>query len=260
VIFPAGLGRYLDGWTVELAWEWRPGRQTWRLTSPAGQVRYLKARPADAEIPLAAEAARLRWALAASLPVPPVVAEIQAGDADWLITEALPGVDATRSPLRASDPGRLVRILAAGLRRFHEQAPAAACPFRSGPEQVLEQAARRVRGGLVRPADLHPEHAHLSPEAALAELARLRPVRSDLVVCHGDYCLPNAMISGGVVSGYVDLGELAVADRWSDLAVATWSVTWNLGPGWEDEFLAAYGLGRDDQAMAFYRLSYDVAS
>jgi len=42
--------------------------------------------------------------------------------------------------------------------------------------------------------------------------------------------------------------------------MATWSVTWNLGRGWEDEFLAAYGLSRDDQAMAFYRLSYDLAS
>ena len=48
----------------------------------------------------------------------------------------------------------------------------------------------------------------------------------------------------GVVTGYVDLGELAVADRWWDLAVATWSLTWDLGPGWEAEFLACYGAAR----------------
>jgi kanamycin kinase len=60
------------------------------------------------------------------------------------------------------------------------------------------------------------------------------------------------------VTGFVDLGRLAVTDRWSDLAVATWSVTWNLGPGWEEEFLASYGVSRDREAVAFYRLAYDL--
>lgn len=32
---------------------------------------------------------------------------------------------------------------------------------------------------------------------------------------------------------------LGVADRWADLAVATWSTTWNYGPGWEEPVLDA---------------------
>jgi aminoglycoside phosphotransferase len=40
--------------------------------------------------------------------------------------------------------------------------------------------------------------------------------------------------------------------------VATWSVTWNLGPGFEGGFLASYGVRRVDLALAFYRLIYDV--
>ena len=47
------------------------------------------------------------------------------------------------------------------------------------------------------------------------------------------------------VSGFVDLGELGVADRWADLTTATWSVTRNLGPGWEHLFLASYGVAPD---------------
>ena len=88
----------------------------------------------------------------------------------------------------------------------------------------------------------------------------MRPTSEDLVVCHGDYCFPNILISGGDAVAYVDLGELGVADRWWDLAVASWSATWNVGPGFEDAFLAAYGIEPDRQRMAYYRLLYDLVS
>ncbi len=42
--------------------------------------------------------------------------------------------------------------------------------------------------------------------------------------------------------------------------MGSWSVTWNLGPGWEELFLASYGVRRDDRRIAFYRLLYDVRS
>ena len=42
--------------------------------------------------------------------------------------------------------------------------------------------------------------------------------------------------------------------------MATWSVTWNLGPGYEDLFLEEYGVARDDERIEFYRLLYDVVS
>jgi aminoglycoside phosphotransferase len=228
------------------------------MTGPGDTQRYLKAAPVDAAVPLRAEAIRLRWARGAGLPVPIVLAACAAGQTEWLLTEALPGRSAV-DPLLAAGPGALVRILADGLRRFH-RAPRGACPFGFGLADALAQVSRRVRAGKIAPEDMHDEHAHLSPTAALAELQRLRPDSEDLVVCHGDYCLPNVLISGGAATGFVDLGELGVADRWWDLAVGSWSVTWNLGPGWEDEFLACYGVARDERRIAFYRLLYDVTS
>ena len=61
-------------------------------------------------------------------------------------------------------------------------------------------------------------------------------------------------------SGYVDLGELGIADRWWDVTLGAWSTTWNVGPGYEDRFYEAYGVERDDDRIAFYRLLYDLAS
>jgi len=107
--------------------------------------------------------------------------------------------------------------------------------------------------------DFHGESSHLSAEKAIGHLNHTRPKSETLVECQ-DYCLPNVLIEGGTATGFVDLGELGVADRWWDLAVATWSVTWNLGPGYEDLLLEEYGLERDDDREAFYRLRYDVVS
>jgi kanamycin kinase len=258
VQIPAQIARYATGWHNELAWESGPLAKTWRLTGPAGEQRYLKCAPADAEVPLRREAVRLRWARRNRLPVPEVVAACAAGQAEWLLTDALPGRRASAREMRA-DPSLLVPMLADGLRRFH-QAPADECPFPAGIEVTLAEVGRRLRAGLITTTDLHPEHTHLSPAGALDELERLRPDGEDLVVCHGDYCLPNVLIYGGAATGFVDLGRLGVADRWLDIAIGSWSVTWNLGPGWEDLFFASYGVARDERRIAFYRLAYDVTA
>ena len=86
------------------------------------------------------------------------------------------------------------------------------------------------------------------------------PSHEELVVCHGDFCVPNILFNSGALKGFVDLGELGVADVWWDLAVATWSLEWNLGPGYEDLFLKEYGKRVDSEKIQYYRLLYDVVS
>jgi aminoglycoside phosphotransferase (APT) family kinase protein len=48
----------------------------------------------------------------------------------------------------------------------------------------------------------------------------------------------------------VDFGDLAVGDRWADLAVASMSLDWNFGEGHQPEFFAAYGIEPDERASA----------
>ena len=49
------------------------------------------------------------------------------------------------------------------------------------------------------------------------------------------------------------------AHRWADLAVATWSLAWNYGDGFDAEFFAAYGISRDPERVRYYRLLWDFA-
>ena len=66
---------------------------------------------------------------------------------------------------------------------------------------------------------------------------------------------PTAWEAAAAVSGIE-----CTTNRWWDLAVATWSVTWNFGPGYEDLFLSEYGVERDQKRTDFYRLLYDLVS
>ncbi|HEX9710993.1 MAG TPA: APH(3') family aminoglycoside O-phosphotransferase [Actinomycetota bacterium] len=247
-----------EGWDCELAWSLVPQAATWRLTR-GSEARYVKVARVGREPSLPAERVRLEWA-AGRLPVPTVLDGGTVDGVDWLLLAGLPGRDATVHPLR-EEPARLVPILARALRTLHE-APIDDCPFDFRLDAALAKVRQRVRDELVVPATDFPEELqHLTAQAALEWLESDRPDTEDVVLCHGDYCLPNVLFneSGGLI-GYLDLGKLGLADRWWDLAVATWSVTWNLGPGWEDLFLDAYGAARDPAREAYYRLMYNVVS
>lgn len=249
--------RYADWRWTEVS-SYPPDRVTYRLTSDSGTDHFLKLARPGVHPSLAAEVERTVWA-GGHLPVPRVLDRGSDIGVSWLLTEGLGGDDATDDRW-SGDPRRLVRSLGEGLRRFHE-APAVECPFDFRLDAALAQVGRRVDEGLVSPdEDFHAEFAHLSADDALKRLEATRPREESLVVCHGDYCAPNILIQDWRAVGFVDLGELGVADRWWDLAVATWSVEWNFGPGLQEVLLAAYGIERDPKRIAFYRLLYDVVS
>ena len=257
---PPELDQVAPGWSATLAYRLVPDLTTWRLTGPDGAVRFAKVSSAGAaRYPtLRGESERMVWA-APYVPVPKVVALEQLGDTTIVVTEALPGHDATSAVWRDDLPG-LVRALGRGLRRFHEAVGEEWCPFRFDLARALAHAEERVRRGDVRGAGFHEEHTHLTPAAALAELEATAPDDEDLVVCHGDFCPPNVLLQGGRVTGYVDLGELGAADRWWDVAVGAWSVSWNFGKELEPLFYESYGVTPDPGRIRFFRLLYDLVS
>jgi kanamycin kinase len=61
------------------------------------------------------------------------------------------------------------------------------------------------------------------------------------VLVHGDYCLPNVLVSDGGLSALVDVGAAGLGDPRQDLAAGVWTLQYNFGPGHAGEFLDAYG-------------------
>jgi kanamycin kinase len=254
---PAHLRDAYADWRWTPAWTYDDRVTTWRLERDA-ETRYVKVNASDATITLRAEAERMRWA-AAYVRVPEVLDDGSADGLDWLVTAEMPGTPATQDHRRPT-PDKLVPIVARGLRAFHEALPVADCPFPFTIRVALALAQERLADGRETWDDLHEEHKHLTAAEAVEQLRKTAPIDEDLVVCHGDYCYPNMFIEGDAVTGYLDLGELGVADRWWDIAIGMWSTTWNVGPGYEELFAASYGVEIDTDKVAYYRLQYDLVS
>ncbi len=240
---------------VRPVWRNELGGITYELGLGSGR-RFLKWIPEGSALNLADEVVRLRWAVAFT-PVPMVLDVGHDGGGDWVLTAGLPGRSAV-DPYWLARPAQAVRGLGVGLRRLHEALPVAGCPFSWSVPVRLADARARAAAGRMDPKRWHAEHRNLSLADAFERLADA-PEIDVAVVGQGDACAPNTLLThDGNPSAHVDLGQLGVADRWADLAIATWSTQWNYGPGWERTLLDAYGVNPNPDRIAYYRLLGDL--
>ena len=124
---------------------------------------------------------RLEW-LAGRHPAPQVLDSGSDGEAQWLLTEALPGASAVGETWRARRP-EAIRAIATGLRALHT----------IGVEDFPTAWTAEVWVGR-SPASIGPP-----------------PPVDDPVLVHGDACAPNTLIhADGRWAGNVDFGDLAV--------------------------------------------------
>jgi kanamycin kinase len=255
ITVPAAVRMVADGGTTRPVWLNALGGLTFEVWGDTGRS-FVKFAPAGSGLPLAREAERLAWAQRFT-PVPRVLSAGRDQTGTWLQTAPLPGRNAVDARW-LSDPAPAVAAIGHGLRALHDALPVAGCPFSWTAEDRLASARDRAAAGLIDTAGWHPDYQHLTVAEALAAAADPPPV-DRLVVCHGDACAPNTLVGDdGTWTGHVDMATLGVADRWADLAIASWSLGWNFGPGWEPVFWAAYGVAPDPERIAYYRLLWEL--
>ncbi len=193
---------------------------------------------------LRGEAERLTWLADQGIRVPQVLS-LSTKDGTWLATRPLEGIPASDE---FPPDGRfaVVTAIAEALRALHAL-DARSCPFDRSLPSALATAEKRTREGLV---DHSWRLAGKSDAIAADALDDLRKAISatdpgELVVSHGDFCLPNVLVSSHGGTGFVDVGRMGVADFHSDVADILRSLRSHMNPQYGEphaqHFLDVYG-------------------
>lgn len=246
---PEPLRRVLPAARWEAVTHGKSGAGVWRSQKYVVKVQARGGHPVST---LLQERERLRW-LRGRVPVPAVVGYEQTATHEYLAMTRLPGVPMSDPDARLH-PERVTDLLARALRELHAL-PLRECPFNASLPVTLRLARERVAAGVVDESDFDAERRGRSAADLFHELVRTRPAREDLVVTHGDACLPNLLLNGEYVEGLIDVGRAGLADRHTDLALAHRSLTRNLDEAHAERFLDLYGRALVDEGkLSYYRL------
>jgi aminoglycoside phosphotransferase len=262
--FPAELRNIIDNYDENRTTEdiGCSGAFVFRLEKQNNSSLYLKIQPwsvleiSHGRHKLVAEAERMKW-LHDKLPVPDVVFYGSDDQNEYLLMTAIEGTMCCNW----KDKSEAIKLLAKGLRLFHS-IDITSCPFDATIDTHMQIALENMKKGVVC-QDLISGYGVSSALELYDRLLQSKPSVPDLVLLHGDYCLPNillgASMSGTEIKGYIDLGDCGVGDRYSDLNQATHSIVYNFGKEWLDLFYNEYGIAAiDTDRIDFHLLLEDL--
>jgi len=167
---------------------------------------------------------------------------------DWLLTEKIPGEDCTAARY-LEQPRRLCDTLAELLVTLHSM-DHSGCPVRH-MDWYLADIPRKYRAGDYDSSHFPDSYGYASAEDAFRVLETKAHLLQSDTLLHGDYCLPNVILNGWKLGGFVDVGNGGIGDRHVDIFWALWSLGYNLKTDkLRERFIDAYGRDKvDDERL-----------
>ena len=205
----------------------------------------------------------MRW-LEGRLPAPRVLEFERDQEKEYLLMTRIPGKMACDKSYM-EQPETLIPLLGEGLRMFWN-ADTTGCPRTISLQEQLSKARQRVEAGEADMEWAQPEtygpSGFKDPADLLCWLENNQPPLEP-ALSHGDFCLPNVFLNGNRISGFIDLGECGIADKWRDAALCWRSLRNNAsgrygGPGYPgiqaDRLFDCLGIAPDWEKIRYYIL------
>lgn len=140
------------------------------------------------------------------------------------------------------------------------------CPNIMTLDNKLRLAEFQVENNLCDIDDAEPDtygkNGFKSPEELLKWLIDNKP-NENLVLSHGDFCLPNILANNDKISGFVDLGRCGIADKYQDIALCYRSLKHNYEGKFSgraikgfnpDDLFISLGIQPDRELLNYYIL------
>ncbi len=176
------------------------------------------------------------------------VLHYSSGESDIMLSRRVIGEDCTSEKYLA-EPNRLCDILATELRKLHE-IRYTGCPIQDRTREYLTLVDENYRTGNYDTSHFPDSFGYRCAEEAWAVLRDGRDALRADTLLHGDYCLPNVILDGWRLSGFIDVGCGGVGDRHVDLFWGAWTLWFNLGTDkYRERFYDAYGRDRVDREL-----------
>lgn len=169
----------------------------------------------------------MKW-LDGKIPVPKILCREACGEYQYLLMSRIEGKMSCDAYYMGC-PDELLSLLTKALEMLWS-VDISDCPRRRDLDTELEEARYRVENGLVDIEHTEPEtfgeKGFSSPSELLDWLENNKPA-VEPVFSHGDFCLPNIFFDNGGISGFIDLADAGVADKWRDISLCYRSLKHN---------------------------------
>lgn len=199
---------------------------------------------------------KLMW-LSTKLPVPKIVDFIQEYSNDYLITEEMPG-KMLCDEYYINNPDNALPILKDAFQYLYS-VNISDCPFDVSNEYRLSLIEDNVNKGLVSDSSLTSEtRKKFGTVQNLLQYLQNNRFQEELVFSYGDISLPNIIALKDKLSGFVDVGESGIADKWFDLAICEKSILRNYGQKYIDKFYETLNVKRNDFKITYYLLMMEL--
>lgn len=212
------------------------------------QTRYLKISQQTAQYTVKAEYERLNW-LSGKVPVPDILHYTEDENYQFLLMSNCPGLHPLHDDLAWTVEAR-IDALVQSAQALHGLSTEN-CPYRMSFDEQIALAQHNIEQEHV-----DAENQGRNINDLFAEFVALKPEKEDYVITHGDLYPVNIRVDVDTqgITGFIDVGAMAVADRYTDFAPIVNAIGWHHDEKWIDRFFDAYGIPLDRDKLRFYQL------
>lgn len=195
----------------------------------------------------------LKW-LEGKLVVPKIVIYEIYNGSEFLVTEEIKG----NMVFETETVEQGIRIIVDAFKEIYK-VDYKDCPFNVSLDYKLNLVKENVGNGLIDYNNLseNVKEKFKSLDEIISYLEENR-FEEDLCFSHGDTSLPNIFYDDGKFSGFIDVGECGIADKWFDLAICQKSIKRNYGQEAISLFYNELGIEPDNKKIDYYLLMMEL--